>query len=82
MFKLFGFKRKQVRQNKNFKVDKYVNDINQQIADSKLSTNVVVILVYEDQITVSKIVDRLSKNGYRATMNKYHDNGFEIGIFL
>ena len=81
MFQLFGLKKKKVKfTNVNSKVNRYVTDITNAIRDHS-SSNVIVVLVYEDKNITNKIVNKLSDNGYKVTMNKYNE-GYELGVFF
>ena len=81
MFKLFKFKKKRVIVNNNKKVIDYTNDIVKKINGDEVG-NVIVVLVMEDEDTVFKIASNLYSIGYKVSVNKYHESGYELGVFL
>ena len=81
MFKLFKFKKKRVIVNDNKKIIDYTNDIVKKINGDEVG-NIIVVLVMEDEDTVLKIASNLYSIGYKVSINKYHENGYELGVFL
>ena len=81
MFKLFKFKKKRVIVNNNKKVIDYTNDIVKKINGDEVG-NVIVVLVKEDKDTVFQIASNLYQIGYKVSVNKYHEIGYELGVFL
>jgi hypothetical protein len=67
--------------NNNKKVIDYTNDIVKKINDDEVG-NIIVVLVREDKDTVFQIASNLYSIGYKVSINKYHDSGYELGVFL